>query len=121
MAVPIALRQDFDGPGLRRLAKQSRDAAQARRLLALAEIYDGGSRTDAARIGGVSLQIVRDWVLRFNKHGSQRAHQPQGAWQPPQAERGATPGSGQNGGERSDPGHPWRGALATQGPGALAL
>src|SRR3954468_19489761 len=69
MAVPIALRQDFDGPGLRRLAKQSRDAAQARRLLALAEIYDGGSRTDAARIGGVSLQIVRDWVLRFNKHG----------------------------------------------------
>ena len=69
MAVPIALRQDFDGPGLRRLANQSRDAAQARRLLALAEIYDGGSRTDAARIGGVSLQIVRDWVLRFNKHG----------------------------------------------------
>ncbi len=29
----------------------------------------GGSRTDAARIGGVTLQIVRDWVLRFNKHG----------------------------------------------------
>ena len=69
MASPIALRGDFDGPGLRRLAKQSRDAAQARRLLALAEIYDGGSRTDAARIGGVTLQIVRDWVLRFNKHG----------------------------------------------------
>ncbi len=69
MASPIALREDFDGPGLRRLAKQSKDAAQARRLLALAEIYDGGSRTDAARIGGVTLQIVRDWVLRFNKHG----------------------------------------------------
>ncbi len=69
MAVPIALGGDFDGSGLRRLAKQSKDAAQARRLLALAEIYDGGSRTDAARIGGVTLQIVRDWVLRFNKHG----------------------------------------------------
>ena len=69
MAVPIALRDDFDGPGLRRLAKQSKDAAQARRLLALAEISDGGSRTDAARIGGVTRQIVRDWVLRFNKHG----------------------------------------------------
>ena len=68
MAAPIALRQDFDAPGLRRLARQSKDAAQARRLLALAEIYDGGSRTDAARIGGVTLQIVRDWVLRFNKH-----------------------------------------------------
>jgi transposase len=69
MAVPIALRGDFDGSGLRRLAKQSKDAAQARRLLALAEIYNGGSRTDAARIGSVTLQIVRDWVLRFNKLG----------------------------------------------------
>jgi transposase len=69
MAVPIALRQDFDGPGLRTLARATKDAAQARRLLALAEVYDGGSRTDAARIGGVTLQIVRDWVLRFNSRG----------------------------------------------------
>ena len=69
MAVPIALREDFDGPGLRRLARATKDAAQARRLLALAEIYDGGSRTDAARVGGVTLQIVRDWVLRFNACG----------------------------------------------------
>ncbi len=69
MAVPVALREDFDGAGLRRLAKGTKDAAQARRLLALAEIYDGGSRTDAARIGGVTLQIVRDWVLRFNACG----------------------------------------------------
>ena len=69
MAVPIALREDFDGPGLRRLARATKDAAQARRLLALAEIYDGGSRTDAARIGGVTLQIIRDWVLRFNSRG----------------------------------------------------
>src|SRR5215218_10675212 len=69
MTAPIALRGDFDGPGLRRLARQSKDAAQARRLLALAEIYDGGSRTDAARIGGVTLQIVRDWVVHFNQHG----------------------------------------------------
>jgi transposase len=69
MAVPIALREDFDGPDLRRLAKGTKDAAQARRLLALAEIYDGGSRTDAARIGGVTLQVVRDWVLRFNARG----------------------------------------------------
>src|SRR4051812_7531611 len=60
MAAPIALRGDFDGPGLRRLAKQSKDATRARRLLALAEIYDGGSRADAARIGGVTLQIVRN-------------------------------------------------------------
>jgi transposase len=43
---------------------------QTRRLLALAEIYDGGPRSNAARIGGVGLQIVRDWVLRFNAEGS---------------------------------------------------
>ncbi len=69
MSVPIALREDFDALGLRRLARATKDAAQARRLLALAEVYDGGSRTDAARIGGVTLQIVRDWVLRFNSRG----------------------------------------------------
>jgi len=69
MARPIPLRADFDGSALRRLAKATKDAAQARRLLALAEIYDGGSRTDAARIGGVTLQIIRDWVLRFNARG----------------------------------------------------
>ena len=69
MAVPIALREDFDALGLRRLAKATKDAAQARRLLALAEIYDGDSRTAAARIGGVTLQVVRDWVLRFNRRG----------------------------------------------------
>lgn len=69
MAMPIAFRTDFDGPGLRQIAKATKDAAQARRLLALAEICDGGSRTDAARIGGVTLQIIRDWVLRFNARG----------------------------------------------------
>jgi transposase len=37
--------------------------------LALAAIYDGGSRTRAAELGGVSLQVVRDWALRFNTHG----------------------------------------------------
>jgi transposase len=69
MAAPIALREDFNGPGLRKLAKGTKDAAQARRLLALAEISDGSSRTDAARIGGVTLQVVRDGVLRFNARG----------------------------------------------------
>ena len=59
MAAPIPLRPDFDADMLRREARRSRDAAQARRLLALAAIYDGGSRGDAARVGGVTLQIVR--------------------------------------------------------------
>jgi transposase len=42
---------------------------QARRLLALAAIYDGGKRTEAARLGNVTLQIVLDWVVRFNTEG----------------------------------------------------
>src|SRR5919205_3262890 len=69
MRTAIALRSDFEGAALRRLARATKDAAQARRLLALAEIYEGGARTNAARIGGVGLQTVRDWVLRFNAHG----------------------------------------------------
>ena len=69
MAAPITLRDDFDGPGVRKLARATKDAAQARRLLALAEIYDGAMRREAGRIGGVGLQIVRDWVIRFNAHG----------------------------------------------------
>jgi len=69
MAAAIELRGDFSSDELRRLARSSRDAKQVRRLVALAAIRDGGSRTEAARIGGVGLQIVRDWVLRFNAEG----------------------------------------------------
>jgi len=69
MSMPIPLRADFDAPRLRRLARESRDASQARRLLALATIYAGGTRTAAAELGGVGLQIVRDWVVRFNAEG----------------------------------------------------
>jgi transposase len=69
MAAAIALRSDFTAADLRRHGRRTRDANQARRLLALAAIYEGGSRGDAARIGGVTLQIVRDWVMRFNGEG----------------------------------------------------
>src|SRR5690606_25950359 len=70
MAAPIRLREDFDGAQLRSLAKASKDAKQTRRLLALAVIYDGGSRSEAATTGGVGLQVIRDWVLRFNAEGA---------------------------------------------------
>jgi transposase len=69
MGSAIALRGDFDAITLRKLARKTRDAKQSRRLLALAEIYDGAQRRDAARIGGVGPQIVRDWVVRFNAEG----------------------------------------------------
>jgi transposase len=51
------------------VAKATRNAGPSRRLLALAEIYDGGSRTKAARIGGVGLQTLRDWGVTFNARG----------------------------------------------------
>lgn len=60
MGAAITLRGDFTADDLRALAKRSRDARQTRRLLALASIYDGGSRSEAAKIGDVGLQIVRD-------------------------------------------------------------
>jgi len=69
MGAAIQLRSDYTADDLHRLARASRDAKQTRRLLALASIYEGGSRSQAARIGGVGLQIIRDWVVRFNAHG----------------------------------------------------
>ncbi len=69
MGSPVPLRNDFDAAALRRLARRSQDSNQSRRLLALAAIYDGDSRGDAASIGSVGLQTVRDWVLRFNAAG----------------------------------------------------
>ncbi len=69
MGAAIALREEYDAADLRQLAKTSQDVSQSRRLLALAEIYAGGRRTDAARVGATDLQVIRDWVLRFNADG----------------------------------------------------
>jgi transposase len=69
MAAPISLREDFDGPMLRVLARSEKAGSVTRRLLALVTIYEGGARADAARLGGVGLQTIRDWVLRFNAKG----------------------------------------------------
>jgi transposase len=69
MAAPVRLRDDYTADDVRKAAKQAKDAAQTRRLLALAAIYDGASRGEAARIGGVGVQTVRDWVLAFNADG----------------------------------------------------
>ena len=68
MGAAVVLRLDQSAVDLRRLARASSDSDQVRRLLALAVIYAGGSR-EAAQVGGVGLQTVRDWVLRFNERG----------------------------------------------------
>ncbi len=80
MGSAISLRSDYDGDGLRRLARQTRDAHQARRLLALASIYDGGSRANAARIGSVTVHIVRARLgVALQRTRSRRAGQREGS------------------------------------------
>lgn len=66
MSVPIPLRGNFEAARLRALARKTKDGPQARRLLALAAICDGATRTEAAQIGGVGLQTIRDWDLLPN-------------------------------------------------------
>ncbi len=69
MSACITLRDDYNGSKLRGLATCSRDPRQVRRLLALAAAYDGMSRADAAKVGGMDRQTLRDWALRFNEDG----------------------------------------------------
>ena len=69
MPSAVTLRRDFSANELRRLAKGSKDANQSRRLLSLAAVVEGMNRADAARIGGMDRQTLRDWVHRFNKTG----------------------------------------------------
>lgn len=69
MGSAVVLRTDYTAAELRRLARGSKDANQSRRLLALAAVVDGMSRSDAARIGGMDRQTLRDWVHRFNTAG----------------------------------------------------
>jgi transposase len=69
MGAAVGLRDDFGASELRRLATKAKDGAQARRLLALAAVRDGLNRTEAARLGGMDRQTLRDWVHRFNQHG----------------------------------------------------
>ena len=62
-------RRDHTPAELRAIAAKSRDAAQARRLLAIAMILEGASRLDAARQAGMDRQSLRDWVHRYNAAG----------------------------------------------------
>ena len=69
MSAAVAVRDDFEAEELRSLAGSVKDANQARRLLAIAAVYDGMDREEAARIGGMDRQTLRDWVHRFNAQG----------------------------------------------------
>ena len=69
MPAAVRMRTDYSASELRRLAATTKNANQSRRLLSLAAVLDGMNRTEAARIGGMDRQTLRDWVHRFNEHG----------------------------------------------------
>src|ERR1043166_6416798 len=70
MGHAIPVRADYTAGEVRRLAQRAKDAAQARRLLAIAAVLDGASREEAAKIGGMDRQTLRDWGIRFNEQGA---------------------------------------------------
>ena len=71
MTAPVKVtRTDHTPAELRELAANSRDAAQTRRLLAIAMVLDGSNRADAARQAGMDRQTLRDWVHRYNEAGA---------------------------------------------------
>jgi transposase len=69
MPAAVKLREDFSANELRALARRSKDVNQSRRLLSLAAVREGKDRGEAARIGGMDRQTLRDWVHRFNAAG----------------------------------------------------
>lgn len=71
MGAAVALREDYRAEDLRQLASRCKDANQVRRLLSLAAIREGRNRSEAARIGGMDRQTLRDWVIAFNQSGPQ--------------------------------------------------
>jgi len=82
MPAALLLRNDFNAVRLRRFARTCQDNRQIRRLLALAAVYDGMNRTQAARIGGMDRQTLRDWVHRFNEDGPDGLSNRKGAGRP---------------------------------------
>jgi hypothetical protein len=68
-AVPV--RAEYTADEVRRFAKQAKDAAQARRLLAIAAVLDGASREEAAKLGGMDRQTLRDLGLLARERPSE--------------------------------------------------
>jgi len=60
---------DSSAADLRCLMSKEKDGAVVRRLMALALILEGKSRTEAAQQSGMERQTLRDWVHRYNAEG----------------------------------------------------
>lgn len=73
MAVSIT-RLDLSAGDLRRQAGRCSDGPAARRMLALALVLEGRSRSEAAQCAGMDRQTLRDWVHRYNAEGLSGLH-----------------------------------------------
>jgi transposase len=69
MASVEITRRDLDVTQLRAEAGRTVGAKQARRILVIALVLDGHSRSLAAQAGGMDRQTLRDWVHRYNGEG----------------------------------------------------
>jgi transposase len=70
MGQPINITNlEHSAGDLRRLASREKRGEVVRRLLALAMILEGHSRTEAAQMNGMDRQTLRDWVHRYNAAG----------------------------------------------------
>lgn len=70
MGAPVEItRTEYSAAELRALSSRCSDGAQVRRILALAMVLEGRSRTEAAELGGMDRQTLRDWVHRYNSGG----------------------------------------------------
>ena len=67
-------RRELSAAEVRVAARRTKDSDQARRLLAIALVLEGASRTEAARITGMDRQTLRDWVIRYNVEGVEGLH-----------------------------------------------
>ncbi len=73
MALTIT-RRELSAEELRVAARRTKDSDQLRRLLAIALVLEGASRTEAARVTGMDRQTLRDWVVRYNSEGVEGLH-----------------------------------------------
>jgi len=110
MGHAIPVRTDYTAGGVRRFAQRAKDAAQARRLLAIAAVLEGASREEAAKIGGMDRQTLRDWVIRFNEQGPDGLINIPSPGAPPKLYARGLSRPTRGGGY--GPCDPWRGALA---------
>jgi len=72
MGRAIAVKTDYSSAEVRRLAKRTKDAAQARRLLAVAATMSGKARFQNGKVslsinGGPEVAIPVDWIA--NRQG----------------------------------------------------